>query len=108
MPLGGEPCAVEDECERRRCYAVLGEAGGGVGVVVLYAHELRVLLECPARRGIVGVQVAGDDLGLEPERSECQVDVVGERAARRRRVEIAQMCGEPGARSSWATQNASP
>ncbi len=48
--------------------AVLGQAGGEVGVVVLHADELdAVALERVLRREVLGVQVVGDDLGLDRE-----------------------------------------
>ena len=38
-PVRPQAGAVEDECERRPLLAVLGKAGGGVGMVVLHLDE---------------------------------------------------------------------
>src|SRR6266511_3391880 len=48
--------AVEDERERRPLLPVLGEAGGCVRVVVLHPHGLRLLLERPLRRQVLGMK----------------------------------------------------
>ena len=54
---------VEDESERRTRLAVLRQAGGGVGVVMLDAEEAGVLLLRPARGEVPGMQVVGDQAG---------------------------------------------
>ena len=64
-PVGAVARPVEDERERRPLLAVLGETRRGVGVVVLDADELRVLLERPLRRQVLGMEVVRDDLGLD-------------------------------------------
>ena len=74
-PVGPVAGAVEDERERRALLAVLGEAGGRVRVVVLDADELAVLLERPLRREVLGVEVVGDDLGLDAEHREVELEV---------------------------------
>ena len=74
-PVGAVAGAVEDERQRRAGLAVLGQARGGVRVVVLHADELRVLLERPLRREVVGVEVVGDRLGAHAEHREVQLEV---------------------------------
>ena len=63
-PVRAVPGAVEDQRERRPRLAVLGEAGGRVGVVVLHADQLGVLLERPLRREVLRVEVVRDHAGL--------------------------------------------
>ena len=89
--VGAVPRAVEDERERGPLLAVLGEARGGVRVVVLDADELRVLLERPFRREVLGVEVVGDDVGLDAEHREVEREVAAERRVRGRRVEVAEV-----------------
>ena len=57
--------AVVDRADGRPLEAVLREAGGEVRVVVLDARQLdAVELERVGRRGVVGMQVVGDERGL--------------------------------------------
>ncbi len=46
-PVGAEAGAVEHDGERRARLAVLGEAGGGVRVVVLHLDQRQPLLPRP-------------------------------------------------------------
>ena len=73
--VGAVTGAVEDECERRTCLPVLGEACRRVGVVVLDAHKLGVLLERPFRREVLGMEVVGDHLRFDVEHRQVEVDV---------------------------------
>ena len=61
-PVRAQAGAVEDERQRRPFFAVLGEAGGGVCVVVLDLDEREVLLVRPLRREVLRMEVAGDQL----------------------------------------------
>ena len=56
--------AVAHHGECRARLAVLGQAGRRVGVVVLHAHELRLLGLGPGRGQVVGVEVVGHHLDL--------------------------------------------
>ena len=87
-PVAG---AVEDEREPGTLLAVLGEAGGGVRVMVLDADGFGVLLECPLGRQVLGVEVVGDDLGLDPEHLEVEFEIATEGAVRGLRDKVAQM-----------------
>ena len=50
------------------CFAVLGQARGEMGVVVLHAHELDpVEFECVLGREILGMQVVGHEFRLDRE-----------------------------------------
>ena len=89
--VGAVARAVEDERERGPLLAVLGEARGGVGVVVLDADELRVLLERPFRREVLGVEIVRDDVGLHREHREVEREVAAERRVRGLRVEVAEV-----------------
>jgi hypothetical protein len=55
---------------------VLGEAGGGVGVVVLCADECGILLERLLRREVLGVEVVRDRFGLYVEHFQVEAEVV--------------------------------
>ena len=75
--------AVPGQSQHRAVQAVLGHAGGHVGVMVLHAHQRHApargqLLGMP-RRGIVGMQIAGDHLAA----STCEeIDQVVDRPAK--------------------------
>ena len=60
-------------------------------VVMLDADELRVLLERPLRRQVLGVQVVRDDLGLDLEHRQIELEIGAERAVRELGVEVAEM-----------------
>ena len=90
-PVGSVARPVEDERERRPFLAVLGEAGRGVGVVMLDADELRVLLERPLGRQVLGMEVVRDDLGLDREHGEHELEIGAERTVGGLRVEIPEM-----------------
>ena len=61
---------------------MLGEARGQVSVVVLYADQLdAVQFERVLGRQVLGMEVVGDDLGLDCEqRSKCPIPSVDERS----------------------------
>ncbi len=82
---------VEHERERRPLLAVLGEAGRGVSVMVLDPDLLRVLLERPLGREVLGVEVVGDDLGLDREHAQDELEIGAERPVCLLRVEIPEM-----------------
>ena len=100
-PVGAVARAVEDERERRALLAVLGEARGGVGVVVLDADERDVLLERPLRREVLGVEVVGDDLRLDAEHRRGRA-----RGRRGRRGRRARSRGRRGAAERNASRRA--
>ena len=81
VPSVPQAGAVEDERQRRPFFAVLGEAGGGVCVVVLDLDERQVLLVRPLRREVLGMEVAGDRLRLDAEHVEVELEI-GRRNAR--------------------------
>ena len=83
--------AVEDERERRAAQPVLGQAGGGVGVVVLHLDRLGVALPRPLARQVVGMHVAGDHLRPHAEHGQVQLEVGSERAVGGLGVEVAEV-----------------
>ena len=83
--------AVEDERQRRPSFAVLGEAGGGVCVVVLNLDDREVLLVRPLRREVLRMEVAGDQLRANAEHVEVELEIVDECAIRRLGVEVAEV-----------------
>jgi hypothetical protein len=76
---------------------MLGEAGSGMGVVMLDRDRLGVLLERPAGREVVGVLVVGDQLRVDVEHLEVELEVGSEGVVGERGVEIAEVGGEKGA-----------
>jgi hypothetical protein len=70
---------------------VLGEARGRVGMVMLNAHELRVLLDRPLRCDVVRVEVVRDQLGLDAKHCEIELEVRAEGLVGRLGVQVAQM-----------------
>ena len=90
-PVRAQAGAVEDERQRRPFFAVLGEAGGGVGVVVLHLDERQILIVCPLRREVFRMKVARDQLRPDAEHVEVELEIVDERAIRRLGVEIAEV-----------------
>jgi ELWxxDGT repeat protein len=92
--VGPAARAVEHQRQRGTLLAVLGQAGGGVGVVVLHRDRLDPLLERPAGREVIGVEVVGDQLGLEPEHLEVEGEVGAEGLVGERRIEVAEVGGE--------------
>ena len=96
--VGAVARAVVDRSDGRAFEAVLGEARGQMGVVVLDAREVRaVQLEGERRRGVVGVQVMRDQLGPQREQALEMADPlpVGEQG--RVVLEIADVVADPGA-----------
>ncbi len=72
-----------------------------MGVVVLHADRLELLVERPFRREILGVEVVGDRLRLDPEHREVELDVGEKGAVGELGVEIAEVgreerVGPPG------------
>ena len=96
-PVRPVPRAVEDECERRALFAVLGEARCRVRVVVLDADERKALLLRPLRREVLGVEVVGDRLGLDAEHRRGRAEVVAEGVVGGGGIEVAEVGGEVGA-----------
>ena len=90
-PVGAKARAVEDERERRPLLAVLGEASGGVRVMVLDADELQHPALRPLRREVLRVEVVRDESGLDAEHREVQREVGTEGAVGGLRVEVAEM-----------------
>ena len=91
-PVGAVAGAVEDERERRPGLAVLGEARGGVGVVVLDADELGS--SCSSAHFVArysGWRSWAIDLGLDAEHRRGRAR--GRRGTRGRRlgVEVAEV-----------------
>ena len=80
--VGAVPGAVEHQRQRRAGEAVLGQARGGVGVVVLHADQLGVLALAPSGREVVGVQVVRDHVGADVEHREVEREIGAERARR--------------------------
>ena len=90
-PVGPHPGPVEHDGERLAGLAVLGEARGGVGVVMLHLDERQPLLVRPTRRQVVGMEVAGDRGGLDAEHVEVEREVGAERAVGGLAVEVAEV-----------------
>ena len=103
-PVRAVAGAVEDERERRAALAVLGEAGGGVGVVVLDPDELRLLRERPLRREVLGVEVVRDRLRPAPRASRCRAGGRRGTRGRPRSPSRSPRCGERNASPPRATQ----
>ena len=90
---------------RRPGLAVLGQAGGQVGVVVLDADQLDVVaLERVLGRQVLGMQVVGDDLRLDREQPLEVLDPLEEGAQRLVVLEVADVVADPR-RLPLATQN---
>src|SRR4030095_15154441 len=71
---------IEDQGQGRPGLTVLGDARGGVGVVVLDADRVGLLLERPAGGEVVRVEVVGDQLRAHPEHLEVELQVGSEGA----------------------------
>jgi hypothetical protein len=82
---------VEDQRQRGSGLAVLGKTRRGMCVMVLDADELGVLLECPLRREVLGVEVVCDDFRLDTEHSEVELEIGAEGAVCGLGVEIAKV-----------------
>ena len=77
--------------------AVLGQARRQVRVVVLDPDQLdAVEIERVFGRQVLGVQVVGDDLGLDREQRSEVLDPLGERAERLVVLEVADVVADPG------------
>jgi hypothetical protein len=90
--------AVEDRADGVAGLAVLGQAGGQVGVVVLHADELQALLLArPRGREVVRVQVVGHDLRRHGQQAPEVLDRLAERAERLQVLQVADVVAGPGA-----------
>ena len=58
-------CAVPHRSQIRAGYVVLRGASGGVGVMMLNLDDAKAGSPRPARRCVVGVEIADDGLGSE-------------------------------------------
>ena len=91
--------AVIDRCDRGAAFAVLGEAGGQVGMMVLDRDRLEFrTLERVLRRQVLGVKVVGDDRGLYSEQAREVLDPVAEAFKRLEVLEVANVVRHPRAR----------
>ena len=90
-PVRPHPGPVQHDGERHSGLPVLGEARGRVGVVMLHLHERELLVVGPTRRQVVGVEIAGDEGGLDAEHVEVEREVGAERGVGGLAVEVAEM-----------------
>jgi len=87
--------AVEGDPDHRPGLAVVDQAGGHVGVVVLHALQLDpVQLQGVLGRQVLGVQVVGDHLRLDREQAPEVPDPLGEGAVGLVVLEVADVVGE--------------
>ena len=97
-PVAAVPRAVVDRADGRPFEAVLRKACGEVRVVVLDARQLdAVELERVGRRGVVGVQVVGDERGLQREQPLEVLDALAVGEQRRVVLQVADVVAHPGA-----------
>ena len=106
--VGAVAGAVVDRPDRRAALAVLGQARGEVGVVVLDADVLDALArQRVGRRQVVGVQVVGDDLRRDREQPLEVRDALGEASAASRRCAGRRCGGRPTRARPWRRRTCS-
>ena len=76
-----EPEPIECDADRRTLRAVIGQACGNMGMMVLHADELDAFqFERVFRREVLRMQVVGDNLRLYVEQPSKMIDTLTERA----------------------------
>ena len=90
-PVGSVTRPVEDERKSWAGFAVLGEARGRMGMVMLNAYELCILLERPLGGEVLRVKVVRDQLGFDAKHCEIELEVGAEGLVGRLGVQVAQM-----------------
>ena len=91
--VGAVPGAVEGHPDHRAFMAVVGQAGGDVRVMVLHAAGVHVEVESVLGGQVLRVQVVGDDLRVDAEQPAEVLDALGERAQRRRVLQVPDVVG---------------
>ena len=84
---------------------MLGETGRCVGVVVLDTDELRVLLQRPLGRQVLGMEVVRDHRPVDREHAQVELEVGRRTRGRQAPESRSPRCGERNASRPRATQN---
>ena len=95
-PVRAVAGAVENERQRRAGLAVLGQAGGGMGVVVLHFDQLQLLSARPLAGEVVGMEIAGQKLRLDSEHRQVELQIGPEGAVGQFGIEVAEVRREKG------------